>query len=84
MKRFLLFAGASYYPQGGMHDFRDAFDSAEEAMNALQKEYLYDPKGNPEYDSSFNVNWAHVVNVEQLKIVDTWNDDCNWRMEQAS
>lgn len=32
MKRFLLFAGASYYPRGGWNDFQGDFDTLEEAQ----------------------------------------------------
>jgi len=33
MKRFLVFAGDSYYPEGGMHDFQEDFDTLEEARS---------------------------------------------------
>jgi hypothetical protein len=32
MKRYWLFGGNSYYPNGGMGDFRGSFDSREEAI----------------------------------------------------
>lgn len=32
MKRFALFAGDHYYPDGGWLDFVDSFDTAEEAL----------------------------------------------------
>ncbi len=31
MKRYWLFAAGRYYPEGGMYDFRGAYDSVEEA-----------------------------------------------------
>ena len=31
LKRFLLFAGDTYYPCGGWHDFIGSYDSYEEA-----------------------------------------------------
>lgn len=31
MKRFLLFAYSDYYPQGGMNDFEESFDTLEDA-----------------------------------------------------
>ncbi len=34
MKRYWLFGGDSYYPNGGMGDFRGSFDSREEAIKA--------------------------------------------------
>ncbi len=38
MKRVFLFAGETYYPSGGMSDYRGAFDSIEEAKAALDRE----------------------------------------------
>ena len=35
MKRFLLFTGLYYYPSGGMDDFREDFDTLEEAVAGL-------------------------------------------------
>jgi len=35
MKRFLVFAGANYYPRGGWKDFLDSFDTKEESLVAL-------------------------------------------------
>jgi hypothetical protein len=33
MKRFLVFAGDAYYPEGGMNDFQEDFDTLEEAKS---------------------------------------------------
>ena len=33
MKRFLVFAGDCYYPDGGMNDFQEDFDTLEEARS---------------------------------------------------
>ncbi len=33
MKRFLVFAGDAYYPDGGMNDFQEDFDTLEEARS---------------------------------------------------
>jgi hypothetical protein len=35
MKRFLIFAGFRYYPDGGMSDYRGAYDSFEQARAAV-------------------------------------------------
>ena len=32
MKRYLLFMGMHYYPCGGWEDFKDSFDTIEEAQ----------------------------------------------------
>lgn len=37
MKRFMVFAGDSYYPAGGIGDFRGSFDTEEEARSAIAK-----------------------------------------------
>jgi len=34
MKRYLVFAGADYYPSGGWGDFIDSFDDIETARDA--------------------------------------------------
>ncbi len=35
MKPYLLFAGANYYPGGGISDYQGDFDSFDEAHNAM-------------------------------------------------
>jgi hypothetical protein len=35
MKRYLAFVGYAYYPNGGMDDFLGDFDTAEEAIKAI-------------------------------------------------
>lgn len=35
MKRFLVFVGDDYYPQGGWRDFRGDYDSQAQAMDAI-------------------------------------------------
>ncbi len=37
MKRFLVFAGDAYYPEGGMYDFQEDFDTLEEARSFEEK-----------------------------------------------
>ncbi len=37
MKRFLVFAGDAYYPEGGMYDFQEDFDTLEEARSFVAK-----------------------------------------------
>lgn len=36
MKRFWLFSGYDYYPDGGMNDFEGSFDSFEEAEGSIK------------------------------------------------
>lgn len=37
MKKYMLFASLSYYPQGGFDDFIEFFDTIEEAKNCFSK-----------------------------------------------
>ena len=52
MKRFILFAGDDYYPQGGWGDFRGFFDTIEECLKELIKTPI-------KYD------WAHVYDTAE-------------------
>ena len=54
-KRYWLFAGNDYYATGGMHDFRDCFDSVEEAETSAKK-----------LDCD---EWFHVVDITTGQIV---------------
>jgi len=50
VKKYMLFAGARYYPQGGMEDFVGFYDSMEDALEAVRK-------GRAKYD------WYDVVDT---------------------
>ncbi len=66
MKRYMLFAGSQYYPSGGWDDFKDSFDTCEEALVAARlQETGYKGKTKPVYD------WFHVVDVQGFIIVAT-------------
>lgn len=45
MKRYLLFAGAIYYPAGGWDDFKGSFDTVLDALEAVKS----------------HTDWHHVV-----------------------
>jgi len=49
MKRFLLFAGDFYYPNGGWDDFKGDFDSVENAKDWLE--------------GDGGADWAHVIDT---------------------
>ena len=49
MKRFLLFEGYHYYPQGGWDDFVKDFDTFEEAKQSIE---------------TSNALWNHIVDLE--------------------
>ena len=60
MKRFLLFYGDHYYPEGGWKDYETSFDSKAEAREFMEiqakKHELSDV-------------WFHVVNSERGTVV---------------
>lgn len=55
MKRFLLFAGPSYYPEGGWNDFVGDFDTSLEAKI----------KANEFVSKDY---WAHIFDTEEKSI----------------
>jgi len=61
MKPFLLFAGETYYPKGGMNDFKGDFDSVLETQELFNKNY-----NNGKYDSW---DWCQVVDSSTLKVL---------------
>jgi hypothetical protein len=61
MKRYLMFAGQNYYPEGGWFDCRGKFDTLEEAVEAA-KETIPGDKQRWE--------WWHVVDAEEGEAVD--------------
>jgi len=59
MKRFLVFAGDNYYPEGGWGDFRGAYATKENALAAAL---------------AAAVDWAHVADIGTGEIVITLRD----------
>ena len=53
-KRFFLFSGEAYYPEGGWHDFIGSFETLEKAK---------------EYAMEHRWDWAHVVDFMKKSIV---------------
>ncbi len=77
MKKYLLFAGDHYYPTG-FEDYKDAFDSIEEARAAGQTtrpsgSYCYEP-GN-EWASIYVYDWWAVVEHATMQVVDQGSND---------
>ena len=58
MKRFLVFAGTTYYPSGGWHDLHSTHDSAEEAVSAVNQHVGEDSLG-----------WSHAVDTSTAKVI---------------
>lgn len=77
MKRYLLFIYPQYYPEGGMKDFFDSFDSLDSAINAWELKLLdgyesvkygYDSK--LEYLNSEKEHFLyHIYDTQTMKIV---------------
>ena len=63
MKRFLLFAGDVFYPEGGWCDFDDDFDSLEAARVKLDERM-----------SSGQAGWAHIYDLERRFIAYSTDD----------
>lgn len=55
LKRYLLFLGGSFYPQGGWNDFAGSFDGLREAREAAARE------ARLREDSDGIEAWWHVV-----------------------
>jgi hypothetical protein len=62
MKRYLVFAGAKYYPCEGWEDFKSSHDDLVEAMKAT-------------IDLAVNHDWTQIVDLETLKVVRSWKTD---------
>jgi len=76
VKRFLVFAGYNYYPDGGWDDFVEQYDSSEEAQESVT-EHLNPPFNNPKYSPKHD--WAHVVDTETGRKCAFWcQDDRKW------
>ncbi len=63
MKRFLVFAGDCYYPEGGMNDFQEDFDTLEEARSfeAKIKKKLESDWGDLNWH---DFNWTRIWDSE--------------------
>lgn len=67
MKRYWLFAGKEYYPNGGMEDYKADFDSVEDAKAAFDSAQAAEEK---DYRKS---DWAHIADSHTGKIVMQFN-----------
>lgn len=71
MKRYLLFRGETYYPNGGWEDFGGEFDSVDEAICSMDDrsyEYSFRERGRV-FSSKHTADWAHVVDASSGKVV---------------
>ncbi|NOX95107.1 MAG: hypothetical protein GXP04_08420 [Alphaproteobacteria bacterium] len=67
MKRFIVFAGISYYARGGMEDFQGDFDTLEEAIENTPTKYddRWDVDNEPIWES---IHWWHVLDTETGRV----------------
>lgn len=66
MKRFILFAGETYYPQGGMKDLQGSFDTLQEALDKALELANY-KEWKPEV--GLPIDWYHVLDSHSWIIV---------------
>lgn len=64
MKRYLLFAFSEYYPNGGMADFKESYDTIEDLKIAIEQIVL-----NNGLDRMSNIN---VFDIKNMKYTDTY------------
>lgn len=54
MRRYLVFAGMAYYPDGGWDDFKESFDTLSDCMDYL---------------ITHHCDWAHIVDSHTGQMV---------------
>lgn len=59
-RRYQIFAGAAYYPGGGMNDFAGSHDNKEAAFGLARAKARKTP---------YEFMWAHVYDCELKRIV---------------
>lgn len=66
-KRYLLFSGSDYYPEGGTGDFRGSFDTIEEAK-ACDGSWIPTGYSDREWPS-----WKEIVDSTDFSSVGYWD-----------
>lgn len=62
MKNYLVFLGDDYYPYGGMLDFKEDFDTLDDAKNHIENLLNAKTFARTEF-------WYHVYSIEDKAIV---------------
>ena len=62
MKNYLVFLGDNYYPCGGMRDFKEDFDTLDDAKNHIENLLNAETFARTEF-------WYHVYSIEDKAIV---------------
>lgn len=66
MKRYLVFAGKQYYPDGGWEDLRIDGDTIEECVAWIVK---YGQRSYSNQDvCEWNFNWLHIIDTTTGKV----------------
>jgi len=65
MKRYLLFAGDSYYPHGGWSDFKGSFDALEESKLEENCSRVSLNRDGSDSGERWKWSWGHIVDSEQ-------------------
>ena len=73
MKHYLLFVGATRYPNGGWKDLKDSYDSLVEPMKQGEK-LIIEPTPPCQYSL---YDWWHVVDLEEGGRVIAWDSKEN-------
>lgn len=55
--KYYLFAGETFYPEGGFYDFRNSFDTLEEAKKAGEEFISFE---------EISFGWCHIVFRNQI------------------
>lgn len=63
MKRYLVFIGYVYYPNGGMRDFKGDFDTLENSIIFIEKS-VDENKDYETVETQWKYTWAHVWDTE--------------------
>ena len=65
MKRYLLFAGDTYYPCGGWEDFIGEYVSIDITRKRIK-----------EGDAYGKYDWWHIVDTSSNRVVEMGGEDC--------
>ena len=74
MKRYIVFYGDRYYPQGGWEDCIGSFDSVKAGRKQIIHKILedfseFDGTKIEEYRYAFNLSWWHIYDTKEQKII---------------
>jgi hypothetical protein len=67
LKRYAVFAGETYYPRGGMEDFKESFDDFLEAIAHMHDIAGRYAKQDGKYDK---YDWGHVADMTTGEIIE--------------